>query len=74
MKSIAPRTPGSGGLEYYASEVTQVNYRGHDDLLWKTDYVKRHLDRFGDLELARKQRLPYLNSTNVDTVYLLKRK
>jgi pseudaminic acid biosynthesis-associated methylase len=62
------------GLEYYAPEVTQVNYRGHDDLLWKMDYVKRYLERFSDLELAREQRLPYLNSANVDSMYLLKRK
>jgi pseudaminic acid biosynthesis-associated methylase len=62
------------GLEYYASEVTQVNYRGHDDLLWKMDYAKRYLDRFGDFELVREQRLPYLSSSNVDTMYLLKRK
>jgi pseudaminic acid biosynthesis-associated methylase len=62
------------GMEYYAPEVTQVNYRGQDDLLWKMDYVKRYLDRFGDLELVREQRLPYLNSANVDTMYLLKRK
>ena len=62
------------GMEYYAPEVTHVNYRGHDDLLWKMDYVKRYLNRFGDLELVREQRLPYLNSSNVDTMYLLKRK
>ena len=62
------------GMEYYAPEVTQVNYRGHDGLLWKMDYVKRYLDRFDDLELVREQRLPYLNSSNTDTMYLLKRK
>jgi len=62
------------GMEYYAPEVMQVNYRGHDDLLWKMDYVKRYLDRFDDLELVREQRLPYLNSSNTDTMYLLKRK
>jgi pseudaminic acid biosynthesis-associated methylase len=62
------------GSEYYAEEVTHVNYRGHDDLLWKMDYAKSFLDRFDDLELAREQRLPYLNSSNVDTMYLLKRK
>jgi hypothetical protein len=38
------------------------------------DYVKRYLERFSDLELAREQRLPYLNSANVDSMYLLKRK
>jgi pseudaminic acid biosynthesis-associated methylase len=62
------------GLEYYAPEVTEVNYRGHDDLLWKMDYAKRYLDSFADLELVREQRLPYLNSSNVDAMYLLKRK
>jgi pseudaminic acid biosynthesis-associated methylase len=62
------------GMEYYAPEITQLNYRGHDDLLWKMDYVKGYLDRFCDLELTREQRLPYLNSSNVDTMYLLKRK
>lgn len=62
------------GLEYYAPEVSEVNYRGHDNLLWKMDYGKRYLDRFGDLTLVHEQRLPYLNSTNVDTMYLLKRK
>jgi len=62
------------GMEYYAPEITQVNYRGHDDLLWKMDYARRYLDRFDDLELVREQSLPYLNSSNVDTMYLLKRK
>lgn len=62
------------GMEYYAPEVTQVNYRGQDDLLWKMDYGKRYLDRFADLELVREQRVPYLHDSNVDTMYLLKRK
>ncbi len=62
------------GLEYYAPEVTEVNYRGHADLLWKMDYAKRYLDRFSDLELLKEQRLPYLQTSNVDTMYLLKRK
>ena len=62
------------GMEYYAPEVAEVNYRGHDDLLWKMDYANRYLDRFADLELVREQRVPYLNSSNVDTMYLLKRK
>jgi len=66
------------GMEYYAPEEVQVNYRGQDNLLWKMDYAKRYLDRFDDLELVREQRLPYLHSPNVDpnvdTMFLLKRK
>lgn len=62
------------GSEYYAPELAHVSYRGHDDLLWKMDYAKYLLDRFGDLKLVREQRLPYLSSSNVDTMYLLRRK
>ena len=62
------------GMEYYAPKVTEVNYRGHDDLLWKMDFAKCYLDRFSDLELLSEQRVPYLNSSNVDAMYLLKRK
>jgi len=62
------------GTEYYAPEVTEVNYRNHSALLWKMDYARRYLERFPDLELVREQRLPYLESANVDTVFLLKRR
>jgi pseudaminic acid biosynthesis-associated methylase len=62
------------GLEYYSPEVTEVNYRGHSRLLWKMDYARRYLERFEDLELIREQRLSYLENSNVDTVFLLKRR
>jgi hypothetical protein len=42
--------------------------------LWKMDFVRRYLERFDDLELVKEQRLPYLNSENVDTVFLLKKR
>jgi pseudaminic acid biosynthesis-associated methylase len=62
------------GLEYYAPEVTEVNYRTHSSLLWKMDFARRYLDRFNDLELVKERRLPYLNSENVDTVFLLRKR
>ena len=62
------------GLEYYAPDVTEVNYRGHDELLWKMNYSKSYLDRFDDLQLVKERRLPYLQTCNVDTMFLLKRK
>jgi len=62
------------GLEYYAPEVTEVTYRAHRSLLWKMDFARRYLERFDDLELVREQRLPYLNSENVDTVFLLRKR
>lgn len=62
------------GLEYYAPEVTEVTYRTHSSLLWKMDFARCYLERFDDLELVREQRLPYLNSENVDAVFLLRKK
>jgi pseudaminic acid biosynthesis-associated methylase len=62
------------GIEYYSPRVTEVNYRNRNGLLWKTDYPKLYLDRFKDLELVREQRLPYLHSENVDSMFLLRKK
>lgn len=61
------------GAEYFAPEATEINYRGHHDLLWKGDFSRRYLDQFRDLRLLREDRLPYLNSANTDTMFLLQR-
>jgi pseudaminic acid biosynthesis-associated methylase len=62
------------GFEYYAPNLTEINYRSRNGLLWKTDFAQCYLERFPDLELVREQRLPYLESSNVDTVFLLSKK
>jgi pseudaminic acid biosynthesis-associated methylase len=62
------------GVEYFAPSVTEVNYRGHSQLLWKMDYAQKYLSRFDDLELVLEQRIPYLEGANVDTVFLLEKK
>jgi len=62
------------GMEYYAPKLTRVNYRSHSDLLWKRDFAECYLQRFDDLELVREQRLPYVEGSNEDTVFLLKKK
>src|SRR5260370_14742564 len=43
------------GAEYYAPDVTQVNYRSHERLLWKMDYSKQYLGHFKDMDLVREQ-------------------
>ena len=62
------------GFEYYASEPTEISYRGHNQLLWKTDFAKRYLERVADLELVRERRIPYVGNGNADSMFLLKRK
>ena len=62
------------GFEYYAPETTEITYRGHDSLLWKTDFARAYLQKFDDLELFQQERLRYLDNENVDTSFLLRRK
>jgi pseudaminic acid biosynthesis-associated methylase len=62
------------GLEYYAPKTTEVAYRGHTALLWKTDYARSYLDAFPGLRLIREDRLPYLENDNIDAMFLLQRK
>jgi pseudaminic acid biosynthesis-associated methylase len=61
------------GFEYYAPTTTEIAYRGHQALLWKTDFARAYLQHFGDLELVREERFRYLDSDNVDTAFLLRR-
>lgn len=61
------------GAEYFSPQLAAVNYRGNDDLLWKMDYARKYLTLFHDLELAKERRLPYLDSDNVDSIFLLKK-
>lgn len=62
------------GLEYYAPETTEVNYRGHQSLLWKTDFARLYLNKFEDLEPVCIEFLPYLEGSNVDCMFLLRKK
>jgi pseudaminic acid biosynthesis-associated methylase len=61
------------GSEYYAPVATEINYRGHSDLLWKMDYAREYLARFDDLELMLEQTLPYIGNQNVDSMFMLRR-
>jgi ubiquinone/menaquinone biosynthesis C-methylase UbiE len=62
------------GYEYFAERYTAVEYRGNDDLLWKTDFAKLYLDAFADLRLVREERLTYRTGDLVDTMFLLEKR
>jgi pseudaminic acid biosynthesis-associated methylase len=61
------------GSEYHASRTTEINYRGHSKLLWKTDYAREYVTRFNDLKMVIEQRLPYIENENVDSMFLLEK-
>ena len=62
------------GLEYHSQQMTEIPYRGHSELLWKADYARLYTESFPDLELVAEQKLNYLESDNVDSIFLLRRK
>ena len=61
------------GFEYFADEHKEVMCRGHDNLLWKADFVKLYLDSFADLKLIREKRIKNTKGENIDTMFLLKK-
>lgn len=62
------------GFEYYNSDGYQmVDYKGQDNLLWKTDFTKLFLNRFPDLRLVYKKIIKYKNNDNLDSMYLLEK-
>ena len=61
------------GFEYYSQNLAEVNYRGRDNLLWKTDYAKFYLSSFKDLVLIKEERYKYLDSKDLDSMFLLRK-
>ncbi len=63
------------GFEYWAESCVEVAYRGNTDLLWKTDFAQRYRELFGDLELVKEEKYPYVHDEKlVDSMFLLKKR
>ena len=61
------------GFEYYAEKYTEIPYRDHKSLLWKANFSQEYLKLFADIQLVKEKFYPYLESDNVDVMYLLER-
>ncbi len=62
------------GFEYYADEYTEITYREQKNLLWKADFAELYLEQLDDLELVKKERFKYLDSDNMDSMFLLRKR
>ena len=62
------------GFEYYSEKPTEIEYRGHRDLLWKASFAEMYLELFDDLTLEKEEKIKYLNSANVDSMFLLRKR
>lgn len=64
------------GFEYFENEITEINYRGHSDYLWKADYADIFLKRYKKLRQVKKELYPYTSPDEVgnqDCMYLLEK-
>lgn len=63
------------GFEYYAPELTSLNYRGRRDMLWKGDYAAMFLALPARLRLVARRMIPYLDveTGKSDCMYLLEK-
>ncbi len=61
------------GLEYYADELTPINYRNNRDLLWKRNFCKLYTDTFPELELVNEKKYQYTANTDMDQMFLLRK-
>ncbi len=61
------------GLEYYARQYQEVEYRSNKALLWKTDFAKLYLETFPDLRLVKQRIFPSVEGPNEDIMFLLEK-
>jgi len=60
------------GFEYYNEEFKEIIWRGVANMMWKADYARMYIERFG-LKLIKKKRWDYLNEPNTDSMFLLEK-
>lgn len=61
------------GFEYFAETYTDIEYRGNKGFLWKANFPKLFLDTFPDLKLVKEKKYKYVDSDNIDVMYLLEK-
>lgn len=62
------------GFEYFAEKYTEIEYRGNKNLLWKTNFCDLYLKHFKDLVVVGEKKYKYVNSDNVDSMFLLEKR
>lgn len=62
------------GLEYFAENYTDIEYRGEKNIMWKTNFMKLYLDKFSNLKIINELKMPYIDSPElIDQMFLLQK-
>lgn len=62
------------GFEYWSNHSEEIVYRRRPNLLWKADYGQIYRQLFPDLVLLKEERLKHLDSANIDSMFLLRKR
>jgi pseudaminic acid biosynthesis-associated methylase len=61
------------GFEYFSEEYEEIEYRGNKNKMWKGNFSKMLLERFHNLRMVREEKFKYINSDNIDFMFLLEK-
>jgi len=65
------------GYEYFEEDTKEINYRGNQGYLWKSNFSSIYLREFPNLKLVKEIKYPYLlpsEAGNIDSMFLLEKK
>ena len=60
-------------FEYFSEDCVEIEYRGNKNQLWKNNFLKLFTNRFPNLEVVEKRMINYLESKNVNMMFLLEK-
>src|SRR3989344_2869787 len=61
------------GYEYFSEEYKEIDYRSNKELGWKNDFLGAYMGKFSDLNLLKEKKIYYLDDSNTDHMFLLKK-
>lgn len=61
------------GYEYFSDILTEIEYRGNNNVLWKQDFVKLFRKNYPSLKLVKEKKYHYLDNKLVDIAYLFEK-
>ena len=60
--------------EYFSEKCQEIKrYEGHNEVLWKNNFLRLFLERHPDLKVLKEKKLKYKDSDNVDHMFLLEK-
>jgi pseudaminic acid biosynthesis-associated methylase len=59
--------------EYYSDELVEVNYRGHEETLWKQNFPQLFLNEDSKLKIIKQEKIYWKNEDLCDIICLLRK-